>query len=402
MQILFIIIWILLFVVLILIHELGHFIAAKKAWVKVLEFGFGIPPRAFKFYTDKSWTEYTINWIPLWWFVRLKWESPENEEEFNAPDSFMWVNIWKKLTILLAWISMNLVFAWILFTIIFTIWIKPMQLLPKNALPVETHSYLMPTEEFLTQQWFLTGKSIAVPLEVIDVSPNGLAAKNDILSWDIFLTINNNPVDSLNIWTLLKDNYGKSFDLKIQRWDQQIDKNITCPPDSCLLNIIHSWSGDTQMIPIKFDFVTAMWVSVIEMKEETVLTYHLLWALFSNLVSMNKQRIQSSMEKMSGPIWAVKVGEIILQYFGFLHYLSFAAMISLALWIFNVLPIPALDWWRTLWILIQKIFRLKPEKYFTFENYVNMIFFILLMWFGIYVMLLDLQRFWNVSIPWIW
>jgi regulator of sigma E protease len=50
---------------LVVIHELGHFWAAKKLGVKVLEFGVGIPPKAMKMWTDKEGTEYTLNWIPL-------------------------------------------------------------------------------------------------------------------------------------------------------------------------------------------------------------------------------------------------------------------------------------------------------------------------------------------------
>jgi regulator of sigma E protease len=50
---------------LVIIHELGHFWAAKKSGVKVLEFGIGIPPKLFTYHTDKSGTEYTINLIPL-------------------------------------------------------------------------------------------------------------------------------------------------------------------------------------------------------------------------------------------------------------------------------------------------------------------------------------------------
>jgi len=61
-----ILIGILLFMFLVFIHELGHFLAAKKAGVKVLEFGLGIPPRAVTLFTDKSGTKYTLNWIPLW------------------------------------------------------------------------------------------------------------------------------------------------------------------------------------------------------------------------------------------------------------------------------------------------------------------------------------------------
>jgi membrane-associated protease RseP (regulator of RpoE activity) len=65
-------------------------------------------------------------------------------------------------------------------------------------------------------------------------------------------------------------------------------------------------------------------------------------------------------------------------------------MISLALAIFNILPIPALDWGRLLGVLIQYIFRIPKEKYFKVENIINMIFFFLLMGLGVYVLVKDL------------
>jgi len=58
--------------ILVILHELGHFWAAKKLGVKVLEFGVGIPPKAKKLWTDVQGTEYTLNRIPLGGFVRLK------------------------------------------------------------------------------------------------------------------------------------------------------------------------------------------------------------------------------------------------------------------------------------------------------------------------------------------
>ena len=78
-----------MFMFLVVIHELGHFIAAKKTGVNVLEFGIGIPPKAFRRWTDKSGTEYTINWLPLGGFVRLKGEDPRDPGTFYAKDSFI-------------------------------------------------------------------------------------------------------------------------------------------------------------------------------------------------------------------------------------------------------------------------------------------------------------------------
>lgn len=84
---------------------------------------------------------------------------------------------------------------------------------------------------------------------------------------------------------------------------------------------------------------------------------------------------------------------------GWKLYLAFAGMISLALAIFNVLPIPALDGGRLLGVLIQSGGKLKPEKYFTIEGYINLVFFVLLMGLGVYIILKDLVRFWGVHIP---
>jgi len=74
-------------------------------------------------------------------------------------------------------------------------------------------------------------------------------------------------------------------------------------------------------------------------------------------------------------------------------------MISLALAIFNILPIPALDGGRLLGVIIQRIGRLKPEKYFNIEGYINLFFFVALMALGIYILLKDLVRFRDISIP---
>jgi regulator of sigma E protease len=80
-------------------------------------------------------------------------------------------------------------------------------------------------------------------------------------------------------------------------------------------------------------------------------------------------------------------------------YIAFAGMISLALAIFNMLPIPALDGGRALWVIIQKVFRFSKEKYFNIEWYINTVFFILLMVLGIYIILKDLVVFRWIHIP---
>ena len=91
-----------MFMCLVLIHELGHFMVAKKNGVKVLEFGIGIPPKVCRLRTGKDGTEYTLNLLPLGGFVRLKGEDPKDEQDFNAKDSFIKAKLRRKIWILIA------------------------------------------------------------------------------------------------------------------------------------------------------------------------------------------------------------------------------------------------------------------------------------------------------------
>ncbi|MDZ4227199.1 MAG: site-2 protease family protein, partial [Patescibacteria group bacterium] len=104
-------------VLLIVVHELGHFVAAKLSGVKVEEFGVGYPPRAFtlgKF----GGTEYTLNWIPFGGFVRLFGDAGEGE---HGRGSLVDAPRWKQALILVAGVAMNALTAWILFAVAFHI-----------------------------------------------------------------------------------------------------------------------------------------------------------------------------------------------------------------------------------------------------------------------------------------
>ncbi len=98
-------------VLLIIVHEIGHFIVAKLFRVSVQEFGIGYPPRAFRFGKIGD-TEYTLNWIPFGGFVRLFGDEGESE---HGRGSFVEASRWKQALILLAGVVMNLVLAWLLF-----------------------------------------------------------------------------------------------------------------------------------------------------------------------------------------------------------------------------------------------------------------------------------------------
>jgi regulator of sigma E protease len=99
---------------LVLIHELGHFITARLAGVRVLEFGVGFPPRA-KVLRSRGETLYTLNWLPIGGFVRLE---GEDGDDAGDPRSFVRARLPIRLVILLAGVLMNLIFAFLIFTVI--------------------------------------------------------------------------------------------------------------------------------------------------------------------------------------------------------------------------------------------------------------------------------------------
>jgi len=92
---------------LVLFHEAGHFVTARLSRVRVLEFGFGFPPRA-KLLGRRGETEYTLNWLPIGGFVRLEGEDGDADDD---PRSFSRAALWKKLLILVMGVAMNLALA---------------------------------------------------------------------------------------------------------------------------------------------------------------------------------------------------------------------------------------------------------------------------------------------------
>jgi regulator of sigma E protease len=99
---------------LVVIHELGHFVTARLAGVRVLEFGIGFPPRA-KVLRSSGETLYTLNWLPIGGFVKLEGEDGDHADD---PRSFARARLWKKLLILVAGVAMNVLLAFVIFTLI--------------------------------------------------------------------------------------------------------------------------------------------------------------------------------------------------------------------------------------------------------------------------------------------
>lgn len=385
-----IIIGILMFMILVIIHEWGHFSAAKRAKVKVLEFGVGIPPKIKKLRKDKSGTEYTLNAIPLGWFVRLKGENPNNKQDFEAKDSFASTSISKKIIILLGGVAMNILTAYIIFVYLFTSGTKPLIIIPDNTLPIISESMIMPSMSTIQAKWLLSGEVKAEPVIIQTIIPESLASTIDLQTGDLILAINQQQIDSDNISTILQQAIGQNIALIIQRNNRTFTINTQCPPDSCLLWIIIQSTNQREILPYTLSFGQALKQAGYEIIAQGKLTRYGLTSLGKQLLSFDAQEVNDGISKLSGPVGAIKIGNDIRQVAGRKWFLAFAAMISLALAFFNILPIPALDGWRILGVIIQAITKAKPQQYFIIESYINAFFFIILMALGIYIIFQDL------------
>lgn len=129
-----IILAIFVFFIVVFIHEMGHFLAARWSGVKVQEFGIGIPPRLMRVFRDRKGTEWTLNWLPIGGFVRLKGEdisSPESREKDALPQA-KW---WKQVIILLAGVTMNFLLAGLLFGFLFYRGTEPLTIQIRELAP---------------------------------------------------------------------------------------------------------------------------------------------------------------------------------------------------------------------------------------------------------------------------
>lgn len=392
-----IIAFIIVLLFLVVVHEFGHFILARKAGVTVHEFSVWMWPKVWSFGKDKKGTEFVLRLLPLGWFVRIKWESPSEDGALTQKDSFLRASFLSTVAILLWWVTMNIITAWVIFTIWFWHGVKPIQILPDNVMTTQSQSYLMPSYSFLKEKWLIEWNETQQPAKILQVSPDGLAHSMWLWSWDVILSVNKQLASNLNLQAILQQNIWQNISLEYQRGTSTWVVQASCPADSCVLGVVLDSKNTLVVKPISFDLVGAMWAAFHEMREQSRLTFGWLAGMVQKL-SSPKERGQT-VSKLSWPVGAAKVWQFVLASGWWLQFLMFGWLLSMALAIFNLLPIPALDGGRLLGVIIQRAFRLKTEKYFVIEWWINMIFFIALLWLWFYIMAHDLVRAWWVHIP---
>jgi regulator of sigma E protease len=346
-----IIIFILVLIALIVVHEFGHFVAAKASGMRVDEFGIGYPPKAWGKKIGE--TEYTLNWLPFGGFVKIFGEDPEPGAE-AAPRSFTSKPRILQALVLVAGIAMNLFFAYLLITA----------------------TLAMGTTRALTDEQALSAPDAVLAIaSVVDGSPAdeaGLKAGDYILETVSEAGSYAGPQPTAFMALVGENEAGTPVTLTVKSGEETKDITVTpktgiipSEPERAALGIGLSAVGTlaTSWYEAPVEGAILTWELT---KQTAIALVHFFGSIFT---------LSADLSQVAGPVGiAGAVGTASDN--GLAPLMTITALISINLALINLLPIPALDGGRLLFVIIEAITRrpIKPS----FANAVNSIGFVLL------------------------
>lgn len=354
-----IIVFILILGLLVFVHELGHFFIARKMGVTVEEFGLGFPPRIFGIKKNK--TIYSLNWIPLGGFCKIKGEEGGDSSE---QDNFISKSIGARVAIVSAGVAMNVFLAFVLFSI----------------------GFMIGFPQVVNEKTIQGAKKISQPqIQIVSIVKDSPAEKSGIQLGDIFLEMDNQKIKEVSSFqNYVQENSGKEILIKIKRGDKILEKKVK-PEFSEEIN-----KNVVGVQLINAGIISYSWHKSILLGAEFTasLTFEIIKAfclLIKNLVIH-----QTLTADVAGPIGIAVITKQMIN-LGFIYIILFTAMLSLNLAIINFLPFPALDGGRMVFLIIEKI-RRKPIDQ-KIENISHNIGFALLMLLVVIVTYQDIVKF---------
>jgi regulator of sigma E protease len=416
--------------VLVLVHEFGHFIVARRFGVRVHEFGIGFPPRARIIGRDSE-TIYTLNWLPLGGFVRLEGEDGGDRTD---PRSFASQSLWRRVVILAAGVAMNLVLAIVIFTVIALAADPSVSLRFANAPPgslganlglgpgdtleaVDGRRFSYFDQEFPTSA--LLGRSDSATLNVrladgteqertvnlaagggiriatvLDGSP---AAAVGLLTGDVVLTIDERPVSFLHatdVSTYLREHAAQRVTLSVQRADGSTEELAPTlrpaseiGPDKGALGVRFD-PGDIVAQPgppIRHDPGTAVEKGVARTGQALGLVVGALGTLAGSVAADPTQA-----PPVSGPVGIVFTVGALLQSYPPVFILWMSGLLSANLALINILPLPPLDGGRIAVNVLQAALGNRISG--SIERFAYFFGFVLLIGFLLWVTYFDVLR----------
>jgi regulator of sigma E protease len=328
--------------VVVVVHEFGHFATAKAFGIKVNEFGFGFPPRLLAF--RKGETVYTINALPLGGFVRL-----EGENDPTQPRSFAGKGVGTRFLVLIAGVVMNVLLGVVLLAVFFMF---------------TTTENQGPTGITLDNR---------TPLRVSSVAPGSPADAAGLRVGDVLLEMNGRPLENLDeLVEGINSNLGAEVEWVLEREGSRKPVRLI-PRENPPQGIHGEWLAVPPWEALRLG-VERTWMVPVALKDAVM-----------DWISADGE------VPFAGPVGIAQGTGEWAREFGLIALVPLAAILSISLAILNILPIPALDGGRLVFVILEWLRRGKripPEK----EGFVHIMGFLVLIIFIVAVSYNDIAR----------
>lgn len=330
--------------ILILVHEFGHFAAAKRFGLLVEEFGIGLPPRILG--KKKGETLYSINALPFGGFVRIFGENREDVSSLSAEHdkrAFYRLPIWKRAIVLFAGVAMNFLFGWLMFSLVFA-----------SGVP---------------RAVVITEVAKGSPAEMA-----GLKAGERIGGFE----------NVSGLVSYINEHKGESIVLQVERQGKtesiELTPRVAPPPGEGALGIS------------LIDIGTEPRGVFLSIKDGFLASLSTVGAIFAALYHLIVGAIAGQQNLLASVMGPIGIADTATQAanFGMIYLLQLIGLVSLNLVVVNILPFPGLDGGRLLFLLIERIKGSPlPAKA---EQYVNTAGILLLMLLMVVILISDARR----------
>lgn len=336
---------------LIIVHEFGHFIVAKKSGVKVEKFSLGFGPKLF-FWKRKD-TEYKLSAIPLGGYVKL---AGDNLEEFKSkPDDFLSKSLFIRFKVIFAGSLMNYIMGILCLWLIFFV----------------GYPSLTAKVGALLDDYGAKGAGIQVGDQIIRVDDKS------VFNWeDLQKAILNRKAKSQVEVLALRD--GKEYKVSVEIKEKSFTDIIGRERSVGLIGITPS----DEIMKVRHGFIQSFFLSIEKAVQLTIFTYQALWNMVTGKLSFK--------ESMTGPLGMFYITSKAFSV-GWVALIHFIAILNINLAIFNLLPLPALDGGHIVLLGLERLrgkyLSLKAERIF------SQLGFSLIIFLAVFVFYNDLIRF---------
>ncbi len=371
-----ILIGLIILVVLVVVHELGHAIVASRNGIIVDEFGIGLPPKAWS-KKLKNGTIFSINWLLIGGFVKLKGEYDESRGEGEYGSA----SFWQKTKVLFAGVFFNILFACLIVSAL------ALMGLPKLV-----------DDQFYVKQDAVIEYGL---VELTSIEDGSAADVAGLTHGDRIISFAGQKIDTdKQLISLIEKNPNQIIEIVYQRENQEL---ITKAKIAVENNIGRLGIGMAQQQSIRSTWSAPIVgiVTTAQFTRDTVKGItNLFTSLFKNLAlrlsSDNVAKQQASVElgeigsQVTGPIGIVGVIFPAARQAGFGQVMLLAAIISISLAVMNILPIPALDGGR--WLTLVTFRLIKKKLTIALENRIQTIGFLVIIAIALLVTILDVKK----------